>query len=85
MWFVLPQVSRPGFWMRGMRFPIDLVWIGPRREVLGHLTLPPCREAPCPISLPAQPVAYVLEVGAGQFSGRVGDRVEWQCAASASP
>jgi len=80
MWFVLPEVGWTGFWMRGMRFPIDLIWVNQERRVVGAGTLPVCRSEPCPIAYPAAPAAYVLEVGAGRFSGKVGDEVEWGCA-----
>jgi hypothetical protein len=80
MWFVFPEVGMPGFWMRGMRFPIDLVWVSPERRVVGAETLPLCRKEPCPISYAQEPVAYVLELAVGQFAGKVGDAVEWGCA-----
>ncbi len=79
MWFVLPEAGKTGFWMRGMHFPIDLIWVGPNQSVVGAATLPVCRNDPCPITYPASPVTYVLEIDAGRFSGRVGDRVEWRC------
>ncbi|MDD5390372.1 MAG: DUF192 domain-containing protein [Gallionellaceae bacterium] len=79
MWFVLPEAGKIGFWMRGMRFPIDLIWVGPKQRVVGVATLPVCRDAPCPITYPAAPAAYVLEIGAGRFAGRTGDKVEWNC------
>lgn len=79
MWFVVPEVGEPGFWMRGMRFPIDLIWVSPERKVVGSVTLPICRNDPCPISQPPSPVAYILEIEAGRFRGRVGDAVTWTC------
>ncbi len=85
MWFVLPEVSRPGFWMRDMRFPIDLIWVNPELRVAGAVTLQPCHQARCPISLAPEPVAYVLEVAAGQFAGKPGDAVTWACGSATSP
>jgi uncharacterized membrane protein (UPF0127 family) len=80
MWFVLPEAGRPGFWMQGMRFPIDLIWVSPEQRVLGAATLPVCRNDPCPITYPSAATAYALEVAAGRFAGRAGDPVEWECA-----
>lgn len=85
MWFVLPSIGQPGFWMRGMRFPIDLVWVSPEWKVAGATTLPVCQDEPCPITYPPRPIAHVLEIEAGRFSGRVGDRVEWRCAPEPVP
>ena len=79
MWFVLPEVGQPGFWMRDMRFSIDLIWVSPASRVAGAVTLQPCHELSCPVSYPPAPVAYVLEVAAGRFAGRPGDAVTWEC------
>jgi len=79
MWFVMPEVGLPGFWMRGMRFPIDLIWVSPDQRVLGAATLPLCRKDRCPIRYAPEPSAYVLEVAAGRFAGKAGDAVEWGC------
>jgi uncharacterized protein len=80
MWFVLPEAGKPGFWMRGMKFPIDLIWVSPDRQVVAATTLPVCASDPCPITYAPAPAAYVLETNAGRFGGRVGDGVEWRCA-----
>jgi hypothetical protein len=85
MWFVLPEVGRPGFWMQGMRFPIDLIWVSPEQRVVGAATLPLCRSAPCPITYPPTATVYVLEIDAGRFAGKVGDAVAWGCAPPQPP
>ena len=79
MWFALPTPDWHGFWMHGMHFPIDLIWISPERRVLGAITLQPCTSRPCPIYTPPSPVTYVLEINAGTFAGRTGDIVTWRC------
>jgi uncharacterized membrane protein (UPF0127 family) len=79
MWFVMPAPGLHGFWMKDMGFPIDLVWIGPDRVVLGAERLSPCGANACPIHYPPAPVAYVLEVNAGRFAGKPGDRADWLC------
>ena len=69
MWFDLGGVGFVDFWMRGMRFPLDIVWIDESLRVV-HVT----HDAPVPdaveSSLPmytAEPIhtRYVLEIGAG--------------------
>lgn len=79
MWFVLPGSGYHGFWMQDMNFPIDLIWVGPNRSVLGAITLQPCQTAPCPTSFPPAPVSHVLEINAGEFAGKSGDVVTWSC------
>lgn len=79
MWFVFPNPDYYGFWMQDMHFPIDLIWVSPKRTVLGAITLQPCTAAPCPTSLPPALVSHVLEVNAGEFAGKAGDAVTWSC------
>lgn len=79
MWFVLDRPDQPGFWMRGMNFPIDLLWVSPDKRVAGVEHLQPCQTDPCPVSYPPVEVRYVLEVGAGRYSGSIGDPVSWTC------
>jgi uncharacterized membrane protein (UPF0127 family) len=79
MWFVLPAPGLHGFWMKDMAFPIDLVWLSPDRVVLGAERLTPCGPNACPIHYPPAPATYVLEVNAGRFAGRPGDRADWTC------
>ncbi len=79
MWFVLPGPGLHGFWMRDMTFSIDLIWVTPDRRVAGSLYLSPCGPGPCLVYRPDRPVAYVLEVNAGEFGGRPGDTVSWRC------
>ncbi len=79
LWFVFPRPDLHGFWMHGMNFPLDLVWVGSTRQVLGAVTLQPCISGPCRIYQPPGPVAYVLEINAGEFAGKTGDNVTWSC------
>lgn len=79
MWFLLPMPDWHGFWMHGMNFPIDLVWVSPAHQVLSAITLQTCKDGPCHIHLPPGPVAYVLEINAGTFAGKAGDAVTWSC------
>lgn len=79
VWFVFPSPDWYGFWMRDMNFPIDLIWISPKARVVGVLSLQPCVGKNCPIHYASNPVAHVLEVNAGAFAGKVGDRVTWSC------
>lgn len=59
------------FWMNGMRFPLDIVWIGADCTVV-DVTLaapPPATGTPVealPLYRPSAPAAYVLELNAGQ-------------------
>jgi len=68
MLFVYPDRQVRTFWMKGMRFPIDIIWIA-RGRITGVE-----RDAPVPVgSVPLYssrvPADHVLEVPAG-WAGR---------------
>jgi uncharacterized membrane protein (UPF0127 family) len=77
MLFFMPTLGEQRFCMRGMRFPLDLVWIVDGRVAGITGNVPPT----FPGDLPSpEPVNYVLEVPGGftEKSGiKAGDRVSW--------
>ncbi|MGH0038029.1 MAG: DUF192 domain-containing protein [Myxococcota bacterium] len=82
MLFVYERPGFYGFWMKDMRFDIDIVWIRDGRIVDIHHRVPHAVEPPLPTYRPPEVVDQVLEVVAGgaQARGwRRGDRVvvEW--------
>ena len=70
MLFVFEQAIKYSFWMRGMLFPLDMIWIDVECTVV-HITRnapPPTPEqalADLPRYGPPVPVLYVLEINAG--------------------
>jgi uncharacterized protein len=82
MLFLLANDS-PSFWMKGMRFAIDIVWIRDGRVVDVTADVPPPRDsdAPLPTYSPDRPANRALEVNAGWAADhgvRRGDAVEVQ-------
>ncbi len=83
MLFVFEQDLQPGFWMRGMRLPLDFIWISRDLRVVDTTeNVPPPEPGTSPEQLPlyrpGAPVLYVLEVNAGtvvEAGVRVGDTV----------
>ena len=67
MLFVYQNKDRYGFWMKGMRFPLDFVWIDGNRIVDLSENIPaPATPGDRPYELsPHAPVDKVLEVNAG--------------------
>ena len=63
--FIFPEVGTPGFWMKDMLVPIDIVWLAEDFTIVGIAadvapsTYPKTFEPPVP-------VRYVLEVAAGE-------------------
>ncbi len=67
MLFIYETDATPGFWMRGMLFPLDIIWIDGQGEVVGvssDLSPAPGGSQP-PLYYPPGPIRYVLEVNAG--------------------
>ncbi len=65
MIFVFSKKGSYGFWMRDMRFALDIVWIGADKKVIG--VSPHVSPLSYPdLLLPPSPVLYVLEINAGQ-------------------
>jgi uncharacterized protein len=63
-----------GFWMKGMRFPLDLAWI--RDGKIVHIERDIQADSP-DIMYPGADVTEVLETNAGALAGaRIGDRIE---------
>jgi len=66
MLFVYEQPITPSFWMKGMRFPIDIVWLRDGRVVGVEANV--TADDGASHYVPTQPVDAVLELGAGQAS-----------------
>lgn len=78
MLFFMPAIEVQTFCMRGMRFPLDLIWIVNRRVAGITRNVPPT--FPGNLTSP-EPVNYVLEVPGGfadKYGIKVGDRVSWK-------
>ena len=83
MLFVYSDERKRTFWMKGMRFPLDMIWIAADCTV-GDVTEnapvpePDQSERDLPRFSPKVPVVYVLEVNAGtsqRYQIAVGDPV----------
>lgn len=79
MLFLFPELNTPSFWMKGMNFPLDMIWI--RGETIVEIT----KEVPLESGIhfstysPSEPVDKVLEVRAGfteEYGVKIGDTLE---------
>ena len=65
MLFVFPEETKPGFWMKNVKFPLDFVWIDKEMRISGfEENVPTCNEY-CPSYSPKSSILYVLEVNKG--------------------
>lgn len=66
MLFVFDSEGMWGFWMKGMRFSLDIIWFdSQKRAVFIEQGLSPCTPQNCPIYTPPVNAMFVLEVNAG--------------------
>lgn len=67
MYFPMGDARRWLFWMKGMRFPIDIVWIADGKVVDVSPNAPPPQKGQDPTTFnPSDPADAVLEINAGQ-------------------
>jgi len=75
MLFIFDHPALYAFWMKGMTFPLDILWIEGDKVVHleQNLPAPPpgAADSQLPVYTPAVPAQYVLEVNAG-FARRYG-------------
>lgn len=66
MLFVFPRESQWTFWMKDMRFSLDIIWFDTNRRVV-HIeqNLIPCSPEQCAYYTSSANALYVLEVNAG--------------------
>ncbi len=95
MLFVSEQSSRQSFWMKDMKFPIDIIWLDSNGTVV-HIehTLQPCISVlnpaasiqSCPIYTPDKDSQYVLETIAGfsqKHNVKIGTHIDFYFASTA--
>jgi len=81
MLFIFESPQKYSFWMKDMKFPIDIIWINSTGKIV-HIekNLSPCYLLlPCPSYAPKNDSLYVLEVVSNftnKFGVNVGDSVE---------
>jgi len=64
--FVFEEPGMHGFWMKDMKFAIDIIWLGENYEVLGIEKNVSPQTYP-EVFYPPQPVKYVLETNPGEI------------------
>ncbi|HNX80831.1 MAG TPA: DUF192 domain-containing protein [Candidatus Omnitrophota bacterium] len=78
MLFIFPKEWRYSFWMKNMKFPLDIIWVNRQKQVVWLFpNARPCT-FDCVSVYPDKPALYVLEVPAGsikRYAIQEGDRV----------
>ncbi len=81
MLFIFEEKGQHSFWMRNMKFPLDILWLDAEKRIV-HIgrNIPPCPRLPCPSYSPEIPALYVLELKAGSADAhqlKMFDRLEF--------
>jgi len=81
MLFIFETEDIYAFWMKNMRFSLDLLWLDSEHRIV-HVeeNVPPCANEPCPSYEPSRPARFVLELVSGSVKKhhlRLGDRLEF--------
>lgn len=79
MWFVFPEDTQSGFWMKDTLISLDIIFIGSDMYVL--YIAPDNEPNSLELVSPSEPYRYVLEIAAGaakEYDVKVGDRVEFR-------
>ena len=66
MLFLYASKGYYSYWMKGMSYPIDILWLDEHRKIISMQEgVPPCILEDCPLFSSSQQALYVLEIPAG--------------------
>ncbi len=77
MLFVFETASTHGFWMKDMRFPLDIIWLDETGKIV-HIEEQLSPDTYPRVFKPAQPARYVIELNAGvvaESNIAIGDQI----------
>ncbi len=81
MFFIFDKPNTYGFWMKDMKFPIDIIWLKDNKIIRFEENMAPqngAKDSELKIYYPPEPIQKVLEVKAGavqRFGFKIGDEV----------
>jgi uncharacterized membrane protein (UPF0127 family) len=80
MLFVFTHDDKFSFWMKNMRFNLDILWINLEgRIVFIGRDVPACSKGSCPVYIPDKEARFVLELNSGYAAShhwKVGDKLD---------
>ncbi len=80
MIFIFTPPAIPGFWMKDMNFPLDMIWIDANWHIVGITKNIPPDSFPKTFN-PPSPIVYVIEVNAGWTDKNnisIGDKIDFR-------
>jgi len=80
MLFIFEKESLHSFWMKNMRFPLDIIWIDKDKKIVDIYKFAlPCKDI-CKTITPSLKAKFVLEVNAGfveKNNLKIGERLDF--------
>ncbi len=83
MLFIFPEAKKYTFWMKGVKFPLDFIWIKDKLviDITKNVPIPNIgqEDQNLPIYRPKEPIDSVLELNAGfadTYEIKVGDKIK---------
>lgn len=81
MLFIFPFEAPQSFWMKNVKFPIDIIFFSKDKQVVDiKENFEPCQSEPCQSYKSKKPAKYVLEVNNGfskQWNIQIGDKISF--------
>lgn len=81
MLFLFPFKSKPGFWMKGTKIPLDILFIDDNDIIVYSVkNAQPCLDKECPVYKPSREITKVLEINGGtsnKLGIKVGQEVQY--------
>ena len=66
MLFIFEAKEAQGFWMKNMKFPLDIIWVSAYKRIIDiNENIPPCQGQICESYASRERIKYAIEVNAG--------------------
>ena len=66
MLFIFEAEEAQGFWMKNMKFPLDIIWVSAYKRIIDiNENIPPCQGQICESYASRERIKYAIEVNAG--------------------
>jgi hypothetical protein len=81
MLFIFPEEDKYSFWMKNMRFALDIIWVDRNKKIVEiKKNIQPCNNNICESFTPQVKTKYVLELNSGftdKYRINLGDNVKF--------
>lgn len=80
MLFIFPMESKQSFWMKNVKFPLDIIFLSKDKKIVDiKENFEPCLQDSCPSYTPSEKAKFVLEINGGRVKDldlKIGDEIK---------